>query len=371
MGKRFEGEWLENQMKNLKGAERMEALLEAIRQADEAQEHHYRLLFRYEYACEATFHDDPPKAMPMAVEFSKIFEEHPDALGPDGKEAYLMIMQMAVDPVVTLPQIPLSQWEEMMEQFHLLVKRFNLGHRVYWWQMCQFMFYVDKQKAFEYFQKFWKTGRDALSDCRACERCYAIRMYLAMGDEINAAVHAKPIKERRLFFCGDTPHLMLLAYIEYAMDKGNLKMALPYAKELKGIGHRDRGDLSYLGAVLRCYAYFDIDTGVELMTEGFPWIVGMWNQKMVFDFYKGAWAVFHQLAKTREHIQIRLPGQLPLPEALSGDNEEKLYSTREMEQWIYAQARAIAERFDKRNGTDSFCASLELAVREPFDLGKM
>ena len=47
------------------------------------------------------------------------------------------------------------------------------------------IFCIDKQKAFSYFQRFWKTGRDDLSDCRACERCYAIKMYLLMEDEMG------------------------------------------------------------------------------------------------------------------------------------------------------------------------------------------
>ena len=214
MKKSFDGKRIEQELQFLSGTAKMEALLAAIKQADEAEDHFYRMLLRYEYACEATFHDDPPKAMPIAVEFRTIFEEHPDVLGPNGGEMYLMIMQMAIDPVVSLPQIPIAQWEAMMEEFYHLVKRFNIGHRVYWWQLCQFMVYIDKQKAFSYFQRFWKTGRDDLSDCRACERCYAIKMYLLMEDEENANSHAKPIKQRRLRFCSDTPHLMLLYYIE-------------------------------------------------------------------------------------------------------------------------------------------------------------
>lgn len=359
MEKYFDREEIERRLEGLKGAERMEVLLAAIRQADEAEDHFSRMLFRYDYASTATFHDDPPKAMPAAVEFSRIFEEHPDVLGPNGHEMYLMIMQLAIDPVLSLPQIPLSQWEAMMEEFRLLVKRYNLGHRVYWWQMCQFTLYLDKQKAFEYFRKFWKTGRDALSDCRACERCHAIHMYLAMGDEENAAVHARPIKQRHIRFCSNTPHLMLLAYIEYYMDKGDLASALPYAKELKRIGHRDRGDLSYIGAVLRCFAYSDLEQSVKLMTEAFPWIAGMWNQKTVYDFYKGAWAVFHRLAGQKDSIEMELPQQL------SCYQSSHIYSTKEMEQWIYGQAKKIAEQFDKRNGTDSFCKNLEMAVREP------
>lgn len=357
--KYFDGDRIQRKLESLRGPGRLEAIEEAIRQADQAEEHFYRMLFRYDYACEATFHDDPPKAMPVAVEFSKIFEEHPDVLGPDGREMYLMIMQMAVDPVVSLPQIPIAQWEAMMEEFLRLVKRFNLGHRVYWWQMCCFMLYLDKQKAFEYFQKFWKTGRDGLSDCRACERCYAVKMYLAMGDEVNAAVHAKPIKQRHIRFCSDTPHLMLLAYLEYYMDKGSLREAIPYARELKRIGHRDRGDLSYVGAVLRCYAYSDLEEGVQLMRETFPWTGGMWNQKMVYDFYKGAWTVLRRYSMQEESIELELPDQL------SCRREDGIYSTRELEQWLGEQTQKIAERFDSRNGTDSFRRNLELAAREP------
>ncbi len=362
MRRQFDGYDIQCRLERLKGPGRMEAIENAIRQADEAEDHYYRMLFRYDYACEATFHDDPPKAMPVAVEFSNIYEEHMEVLGRDGREMYLMIMQMAVDPVVSLPQIPVTQWEAMMEQFLLLVKRYNIGHRVYWWQMCRFMMYIDKQKAFEYFQRFWKTGRDGLSDCRACERCYAIRMYLAMGDEDNAAVHAKPIKQRHIPFCGDTPHLMLLAYLEYYMDKGNLKAAIPYARELKRIGHRDRGDLSYVGAVLRCFAYSDPEQSVQLMTEAFPWIGGMWNQKMVYDFYKGAWAVLHCLSDRQETISLKLPEQLTCRRS------DGIYSTKELEEWVYIQAKEIAQRFDHRNGTDYFKTDLGLAVKEPLIL---
>lgn len=359
MKKEFDGAALQESLRSLKGAAKMTALLSVIQQADEAEDHYWRMLFRYDYACEATFRDDPPKAMPVAIEFGTIFEEHPDVLGPDGREMYLMITQMAIDPVVSLPQIPLAQWEQMMEQFRLLVKRFNLGHRVYWWQMCRFYIYLDKQKAFAYFQKFWKTGRDALSDCRACERCYGVRLHLLMGDTEGAEMHAKPIKSKHIRFCSDTPHLMLLAYVEDAMDRGDLKAAIPYARELKRIGHRDKSDLSYIGAVLRCMAYSDLDIAVDLMEKSFPWTVGMWNQKLVYDFYKGAWTVLRQLGKQMDTIQLELP------EALSCYRKDNTYPINELSDWVYTQAKEIAERFDLRNGTDSFAVDLELARREP------
>ncbi len=358
MKKKFNGSALETKLNNLSGNTKMTALLSAIAQADEAEDHYYRLLFRYEYSCEATFHDDPPKAMPAAAEFGTIFEEHPDALGEFGYEAYLMITQMAIDPITSLPQIPLSQWEAMMEQFYTLVKRFHMGYRVYWWQMCRFYIYLDKEKAFEYFQKFWKTGRDDLSDCRACERCYGVRLHLLVKDTKGAEEMAKPIKQKRLRFCSDTPHLMLLAYIEDAMNRGDLKTAIPYARQLKRIGHRDKGDLSYMGAVLRCFAYSDPDTALSLLEQGFPWTIHLWDQKMLYDFYKGAWTVLRQCHKQNDTICLKLPEELPF------FCENGTYLISELEDWIDSQLSEIAGKFDLRNNTDYYAKDLELARKD-------
>lgn len=164
------------------GEEKAAALKDYIKEADEAGEAYYQLVWRYDYAYQAYFHGDPVSAMPIAAEFAEIYEKNPHALDsvPDngGAESYLMITQMGLDNIVALPQIPMEQWEEMMDNFHALVKRFNIGHRVYWWQLARFWQYIDKEKAFQYFQRFWKTGRDGLSDCRACERSYAVHLSL-------------------------------------------------------------------------------------------------------------------------------------------------------------------------------------------------
>ena len=151
-GRYFDGEAM-SMIVNLldNGPDKMEALEGYIKEADESENYYYSLLWRYEYAYQATFYSDPPKAMPVAAEFASIYEAHPSALGSvrdnGGAESYLMITQMGIDPVVSLPQIPMEQWEDMMDKFHALVKRFNIGHRTYWWQMAQFWQYVDKEKA--------------------------------------------------------------------------------------------------------------------------------------------------------------------------------------------------------------------------------
>ena len=112
MGKtKFRGEELEAAIKRLpQGRPQMDAYWNAIRQADEAGDPYWRMMFRCRYCYEATFRDDPPKAIPVAAEFCALFEENSEAFierSPDGaSEMHLMIMQMGIDPIVFLPQIP-------------------------------------------------------------------------------------------------------------------------------------------------------------------------------------------------------------------------------------------------------------------------
>ena len=59
--RRYSGPALNEEIQQLPGgAPRMAALREAIAQADREEDHRWRLFFRYDYACEAIFRDDPP-----------------------------------------------------------------------------------------------------------------------------------------------------------------------------------------------------------------------------------------------------------------------------------------------------------------------
>ena len=359
MGKKFCGEELEAAIKRLpRGKFQMDAYLNAIQQADAAGDPYWRLMFRCDYCYEATFRDDPPKAIPVAAEFCALFEENAEAFiarSPDGaSEMHLMIMQMGIDPIVFLPQIPIKQWETMMAEFYRWVKYYHIGLRTYWWQMARFWRYVDRKKAYEYFQKFWKTGRDGLSDCRTCERSYAVQMELLMGNRAAADEYAKPMEQGRMRFCPDTPHLYWLAYLEYALDHGDMKEAEKRANALYRKGNRDKSDLSYIGAILRCWAYTDPERALELFAKRLEWSIGMWDQKKVYDFDKGACVLFRRLSKHQQAVHLDLPHTFPLW------REDGAYSIKELANWFREQAETISRRFDERNG--SHCFGHDLAV---------
>ena len=356
----FDGELLNENIKELsEGMPKMSALLDAIQQADQEKDAYWQLYFRYQYACEATFHDDPPKAIPVAAEFATIFEENPDVFPEEAAaESYVMITQMGIDPIVNLPYIPKEQWEHIMEQYYEIIQRFGIGLRTYWWQMARFWKYIDKQKAYEYFEKFWQTQRDDISDCEACEHSYGVQMSLLLGDKKAADEYAKPMEEGSIFiwFCNETPHLYLTAYLEDALDKGDLPSAKDLAERLyEEECFRDKSDLSYVGVVLRCWAYTDLDRAIENIPLPLEWSMGMWDQKKVYDFFKGAWICFRELKKRQDTVELKLTRDFPMYQ------REGVYDCAALEKWFFQQAKEIGERFDLRNGSDYFEKDLALA----------
>lgn len=218
-----------------------------------------------------------------------------------------MIVQMGIDPVAYMPQIPMEQWEKMMDQFYILVKRYNTGLRTYWWQMARFWRFVDKEKSFNYFQNFWKTGRDGLSDCRACERSYAVLMSLMIGDRKAADTYAKPIKAGRLPFCEDAPKLYLHAYLENALDRGDLKEASHFANKLNWKIEKTIQDLSYFGSVIRCFAYTNTKKALERFTSGIKNIHGLWDQKKSMIFIRVHGYYFMNLQKKIKQLHLCFP----------------------------------------------------------------
>ena len=90
----FDGEKLSRIIEKLpKGKPRIDAYEEAIRLADQTQDAYWRLGFRFHYASEVYFQDDPPKCIGVAAEFGSIFEAAPLEIRKDKAwiDAYLMI----------------------------------------------------------------------------------------------------------------------------------------------------------------------------------------------------------------------------------------------------------------------------------------
>ena len=115
-------------------------------------------------------------------------------------------------------------------------------------------------------------------------------------------------------------------------------------------------DLSFFGAVIRCFAYTNMDKAVEKFQIGMKMVLGLWDQIKVYNFYKGAYVCFHELARTKDTVVLDMPEKFPLYQ------EDGNYNCNMLEQWFYGQACTIGDKFDERNKSSYFKDNMRLAL---------
>ena len=344
-----------------KGKARIDAYAEAIRLADKLQNTDRQLEFRFGYASEMYFQDDPPKCIGVAAEFGSIFEAAPLEIRKDKAwiDAYLMITQLGVDVMKNLPQIPMPQYEAALEQYNQLTKRYGIGRRTYFWQIYERWEYADPERALEYIELAIQTPPDDhFGNCNACEHSWAAKQYIRLGRLEEAQRYIQPLETYRFSPCENSFQNIWAASLEYALDRGDLETAVPLAQKLYKKGNRNRTDLRFLGPVLRCWGMTNVDRGLSLFAKRLEWSIGMWDQKKVYDFDKGACVLFRRLAGVRQTVKLELPQAFPLW------REDGRYSVEELADWFQTQAESIGRRFDRRNSSHYFEQDLEAALKQ-------
>ena len=346
----FDGEKLSRLMEKLpKGKPRIDAYEEAIRLADQTKDTYWRLGFRFHYASGA------------AAEFGPIFEAAPLKIQKDPVmiDAYLMITQLGVDVMQNLPQIPMAQYEALLEQYDQLTKRYGIGRRTYYWQMMGRWEYADPEQALEYIELAMQTPPDDhFGNCNACEHSWAAKQYIRLGRLEEAQRYIQPLETYRFSPCENSFQNIWAASLEYALDRGDLETAVPLAQKLYKKGNRNRTDLRFLGPVLRCWGMANADRGLALFARRLEWSIGMWDQKKVYDFDKGACILFRRLAGVRQTVKLELPQAFPLW------REDGRYPVQELADWFLTQAETIGRRFDRRNRSHYFEDDLAAALRQ-------
>jgi hypothetical protein len=102
-------------------------------------------------------------------------------------------------------------------------------------------------------------------------------------------------------------------------------------------------------------AFTDLDRAVGLLTKRLEWTFSMWDRKLVYDFYKGAWSCCEMMSKRSKTAQLALPREFPLY------REEGVYDLNELADWFHTGAAEIGSLFDTRNSSDYFARNLEAA----------
>lgn len=337
------------------GAARAAANRAAVAEADQAGIPYYRIAMRKDLAWALAMGDDPATALPVCAEFFALLEEYPGAFPSSSNNDVIGVANVATYVANSLPQIPLEQWRALLDQFREKVQLYGLGEQIWQMQACSFYMETgDRVRAREHYEAFRASPRDSCSGCEACEISNAAEFLLWSGCRDQAEELIRPVLEGNLV-CEDQPQSILSTLIDDDLNRGDLQAAAEKAQRLVRIACRDRSDLAHIGAVLRCRAYIEPDLSVGLLEKGIRWSIGMWDQRLLFQFYLGVWIFFSKLEEKKAVVSLLLPKQFPLY------REDGCYLCRELAAWFQRQAIDIGRRFDDRNGSDGFARKLESA----------
>lgn len=324
------------------GTQRLAATLDA-RSAAEGLGPGCRASVLYDLAWAYGVGDDPAKALPICAEFFALLEQYPDAV--EGKNKAPSTAMIAFYVAMSLPQIPLEQCRALLEQFHQQVQRYGVGERLWQMHACHYCLMTgDTSGAEQHLQAFRITPRDAISDCMACEAGNTAECLLNLDRRQEARAVLQPVLDGELT-CGHQPWSSLAMLIHDALDHHDLEEAEALGQRLAHKTPRNCSDLTSAGALLRLWAYTDLRRSIGLLEQGIDWSMGMWDQSLLFDLYRGAWAVCTELGDEQEKIPLHLPKKFPRWQA------DGVYDGAALAGWFYSQMEEIAHRFDRRNGT--------------------
>ena len=267
------------------------------------------------------------------------------------------MMDYCLEILCYLPQITLSQAEQIIKKIEEMILYNRFGKRLYYQRLFRFYSVIDTYKALEYFYLFKNTRRDICSDCRACEQADMVRLFFRIGDRARADELARPVLDGTLE-CHDVPRNVQLLYLQQALDYKDLAKAATLAEALyrkSKLG--DPSDLGYLGAVLRYFAFTAPRKAKKILKHFLLSWEPLWDQDKWFSFLIGAWTVCHEFAKISDVIYEKM-----LPDTIPFWRKDGVYNVKEMGNWFYNQAADVAAKFDSRNGTNYYSAELGRAA---------
>lgn len=308
----------------------------------------------YDLAWAYAMGDDPAKALPICAEFLALLEECPGYrnIHTEAPSAAMIAAYVAR----SLPQISAEQCAALLEEFHRQVKKFGVGERLWLTHACAFSIDQGDTKAAEaHLQAFYRTKRDAISDCRACETSNIVEFLLRLGRREEAQQLLQPVLDGSLT-CHDQPWSVLCILIHDALDRGDVADAKNYAQFLSRKKLGKKSDLPCAGALLRLYSYDDCAQSLALLEQGLDWSIGLWDQLLLFDFYRGAQRFCARLSRQTPTIPLSLPKKFACWQA------DGLYDSAALAQWLNQQAVEIAQKFDRRNGNDRFSVQIAHAA---------
>ncbi len=348
----FEPQQKIHQINNMEhGAARLEAIAEAVKDADEAGQHYWRLYFRYQYITESTIHGDNFKGMVCFPEYLRIFDEHPE-LQDDMYHDVMWAFKWLIGNLDDYYQIPLDEVMHYFEEFRKRSQQYGFSLRTYYMKLTTFWLEVNPEEAFKAYENFKRFPRNRNSDCEACELNYEMKIELARNHPEQALKIAEPILQHQKH-CAEIPHVTYANLARYYFLHENFSETAYYANLCYELIQGKPEFLREAGWLLEIYSRIDSNQGWKLFKYSLEHFMKCHNPMMKMLFARGAWRLLETISGELEFVHSPLLGVLPLKP--SGDG----WNTRELADFFYETAKEISQKLDSRNQRNHFLPLLE------------
>lgn len=306
------------------------------------------LAFDARMAATNAFHrgGEPAKAF---VTFARCLAEYDaDPSLRTGQDEHLLLwyFKYIVSSMAKFPEVPLERTHAVLDDME---RRFRAGghslHAVFAYRHVIASHVGDVELADQWFEKWDAAPRDGNSDCAGCDPTSKAYHLVWRGRHEEAIAVAEPALAGRLT-CSEQPKSILTALMVPYLRTGRLDQARDAHRRAYRAFQTNPADLgSIADHVEFCGLTGNEMRGLELIERHLSWLERPPTPKAEMEFASAAAQILYRLAaQGKDHVAVRLPAGF----RSSGGTGTAPVAALAAE--LADRARALARRFDERNG---------------------
>lgn len=326
------------------GAARIALVEQLVRQADAGNYDGLRFATRMQATTSYVHGGEPGKAFVTFSWCRAAYDKHPDQFDRSDEHTLLWHFKYMVSGMTKFPEIPLERTYDVLEDME---RRFRAsGHGLqpvyhYRWLVAE---HIGDPSAEDWYAKWSAAPRDELSDCLGCDPSSKVDHLTARGRDEEAVELAAPVLAGRLT-CVEQPQSILTTLLMPYLRSGRLAEAADAHRRAYRRMRANLADLAQIADhVAFCAQTGNELRGLEIVERHLPWLERAPSPWATMWFSASAALLLRRVGELHPAVRVR-PADPVLPLDLADE--------------LTADARALAARFDARNGTVEVSRLLE------------
>jgi hypothetical protein len=332
------------------GAEKVALLDEAIRLADLRQDVERASYLREELFTAAFDIGQYERALAEFNTMLAAADRHADTFGADLMPRLMWLYKWVAEHAHKYTSVTKAQIDGMFKDMERRYAEAGLSMRaIYSLRTRAALEMGDTARAKVDFQKWIDAEEDGSEDCAACELNSYVEFLLWSGDTEQALDKAKPLLAGKMR-CSEVPGITHSLLLVPMLTTGRAAAAAKGHKASFKQMRENRKFIGYAGQHLQYLALTnEFAPAAKLLESRLAWAVETRNGQDKLQFLLGARLLLARLAaQGRKTIKLLLPGTFE-PTRENGE-----YESAELAEKFLGMAQAVAQEFDRRNGTDRY-----------------